>query len=95
MQSHVFGNPHSANPSSALTSERIDEARDLVLRFFNTNAADYQVVFTKSATGGLQSTGETFPWAKGSVFRFEQFHCELACLLCHHQQWSMRTGDCR
>lgn len=69
MQSHVFGNPHSANPSSSLTSERIDEARDLVLRFFNTNAQDYQVVFTKSATDGLKSTGETFPWSKGSVFR--------------------------
>ena len=56
-----------------------------MLRFFNTNAADYQVVFTKSATGGLQSTGETFPWAKGSVFRYAHARCSLPSPPFHSQ----------
>lgn len=74
MQTNVYGNPHSANPSSTLTSERIEEARDLVLQYFNADPAHYQVVFTKSTTGALQTIGETFPWQKGSVFR-----CAHAC----------------
>ncbi|KAG2427700.1 hypothetical protein HYH02_014532 [Chlamydomonas schloesseri] len=66
----MFGNPHSANPSSSFTSERVEEVRDMVLRFFNASPAEYQVVFTKSATDGLKLVGETFPWSEGSMFRY-------------------------
>lgn len=69
LQTNVFGNPHSANPSSTRSSERIDAVRELVLKFFNADPAEYQVVFTKSATGALQLTGEAFPWTDSSVFR--------------------------
>jgi molybdenum cofactor sulfurtransferase len=69
VQSTVFGNPHSANPSSSRTGERIDTVRDAVLRFFNADPAEYQVVWTTSATGALKIVGETFPWAPGAVFR--------------------------
>jgi molybdenum cofactor sulfurtransferase len=69
VQNNVFGNPHSINPSSSLSTNRIEEVRDVVLQFFNASPADYQVVFTKGATGGLKITGETFPWSEGSVFR--------------------------
>ncbi|KAG2483027.1 hypothetical protein HYH03_018058 [Edaphochlamys debaryana] len=66
----MFGNPHSANPSSTFTSERLEEVRDRVLKFFNASPAEYQVVFTKSATDGLKLVGETFPWSEGSMFRY-------------------------
>ncbi|GFR48351.1 hypothetical protein Agub_g10238 [Astrephomene gubernaculifera] len=66
----MFGNPHSANPSSSFTSERVEEVRDMVLRHFNASPAEYQVVFTKSATDGLKLVGETFPWTEGSMFRY-------------------------
>jgi molybdenum cofactor sulfurtransferase len=82
MQTHVYGNPHSANPSSTLTGQRVEEARDLVLRFFNAVPAEYQVVFTKSATGALQTVGETFPWHAGSVFRCAVAACPAALLRC-------------
>jgi molybdenum cofactor sulfurtransferase len=82
MQTHVFGNPHSANPSSLLSSERIEAARDEVLAFFGAQPGRYEVVFTKSATGALQITGETFPWRRGSVFRcaacMPHMHCSDA-----------------
>lgn len=32
LRSHMYGNPHSANPSSTLTSEKVEEVRDMVLR---------------------------------------------------------------
>lgn len=70
LQTHMFGNPHSANPSSSLTQERIEEVRDMVLKFFNANPREYQVVFTKSATAGIKMIGETFPWSEQSVFRY-------------------------
>lgn len=70
LQSNVFGNPHSANPSSSRTEERIETVRELVLRFFNADPAEYQVVFVNGATGALKLTGETFPWREGAVFRY-------------------------
>ncbi|GIL62185.1 hypothetical protein Vafri_16451 [Volvox africanus] len=66
----MFGNPHSANPSSSFTSDRVEEVRDMVLKYFNASPADYQVVFTKSATDALKLVGETFPWSEGSMFRY-------------------------
>src|SRR6476646_2812652 len=35
LRDHVFGNPHSTNPTSALTTEYVARARRAVLRFFN------------------------------------------------------------
>lgn len=64
LRSHMFGNPHSANPSSSMTGEKVEEVRDLVLRYFNADPAEYQVVFTRSATGALKLVGETFPWGR-------------------------------
>jgi hypothetical protein len=69
LQSHVFGNPHSQNPSSSLTGDRVEAVRDRILNFFNADAGEYQVIFTVGATGGLKIVGETFPWVEGSVFR--------------------------
>jgi selenocysteine lyase/cysteine desulfurase len=40
------------------------QVRDLVLKFFNADPAEYQVVFTRSATGALKLVGETFPWSR-------------------------------
>jgi len=40
------------------------QVRDLVLQYFNADPAEYQVVFTRSATGALKLVGETFPWSK-------------------------------
>jgi len=32
LRTHLFGNPHSANPSSSFASEKVEEARDMVLK---------------------------------------------------------------
>ena len=42
--------------------------RCAVLDFFGTDDDDYDVVFTHNATAGLKLVGESYPFAKGSVF---------------------------
>ena len=51
----------------------MDAVRDRILKYFNADPGEYQVIFTKGATGGLKITGETFPWTEGSVFRCWSF----------------------
>ncbi|KAF5842717.1 pyridoxal phosphate-dependent transferase [Dunaliella salina] len=70
LRNNMFGNPHSQNPSASLSTDRIDEVRRRILRHFNADPADWQLVFTRSATGALQLVGETFPWSASSMFRY-------------------------
>eukprot|EP01025_Chloroclados_australasicus_P039899 TRINITY_DN4155_c0_g1_i1.p1 TRINITY_DN4155_c0_g1~~TRINITY_DN4155_c0_g1_i1.p1 ORF type:complete len:789 (+),score=82.25 TRINITY_DN4155_c0_g1_i1:167-2533(+) len=70
LSTQMFGNPHSANPSSSLTEEKVEQVREMVARFFNADPTKYQVAFTKSATGALKIVGETFPWSQNSSFRY-------------------------
>ncbi|MDH5608896.1 MAG: aminotransferase class V-fold PLP-dependent enzyme [Cyclobacteriaceae bacterium] len=63
---HVFGNPHSTNPSSQLATRLTGEAREKVLSFFN--AGDYDCVFTPNATGALKIVGECYPFSENSHF---------------------------
>lgn len=67
MLSHgVFGNPHSTNPTSLASEERVEEARQAVLEYFN--AGNYYCVFTPNATGALKIIGESFPFGEKSHF---------------------------
>jgi len=68
LEKNLFGNPHSANPSSELTGDQIDEVRDQVLAFFNAPPGEYHVIFTRGATASLKLVGETFPWTEESEF---------------------------
>jgi len=70
LRTNMFGNPHSANPSSTATSNSVEDVRLQLLRYFNADPAEYLVVFTRSATGALKMVGETFPWSKDSQFRY-------------------------
>jgi molybdenum cofactor sulfurtransferase len=66
--SNVYGNPHSTNPTSALTTQLVEQARTRVLEFFNASPQEYAVVFTPNATGALKLVGESYPFAPGSRF---------------------------
>ena len=61
----LYGNPHSHNESSELASSAIEQSRDLVLNFFNTNRDAYSVVFTAGCTASLKLLAESFPWNAG------------------------------
>jgi selenocysteine lyase/cysteine desulfurase len=62
LNSGVFGNPHSSNPTSAAMTRHLESTRRSVLRYFNASADEYIVVFTPNASGGLKLVGESFPF---------------------------------
>jgi molybdenum cofactor sulfurtransferase len=63
----VYGNPHSTNPTSQLSTRNVTEAREKVLRFFNAKD-DYHCIFTANASGALQIVGECYPFCEDSQF---------------------------
>ena len=64
----VLGNPHSENPASLDSSERMSEARAAVAEFFAADPAEYAVCFTANATAAIKLVGESFPFGAGSRF---------------------------
>ena len=60
MMSSLVGNPHSASSSSQLSSKRIDDVRLQILRLFNANPDQFDVVFTANATAGIKLVMESF-----------------------------------
>jgi molybdenum cofactor sulfurtransferase len=62
LSEHVFGNPHSANPSSMDTTQLVERTRATVLAFFN-GTDEYTAVFTLNASRALKLVGESYPFA--------------------------------
>ena len=62
---HVFGNPHSGNPTSLAATQLVDHAREYVLKFFNADPEEYLAVFTSNASGALKLVGESYPFPNG------------------------------
>jgi len=62
---HVFGNPHSSNPTSQAATQLVEHAREYVLKFFNADPAEYLAIFTQNASGALKLVGESYPFPKG------------------------------
>jgi molybdenum cofactor sulfurtransferase len=62
---HVFGNPHSSNPTSLAATQLVEHAREYVLKFFNADPDEYLAIFTPNASGALKLVGESYPFPKG------------------------------
>jgi selenocysteine lyase/cysteine desulfurase len=62
---HVFGNPHSSNPSSQAATQLVAHAREYVLKFFNADPDEYLAIFTSNASGALKLVGESYPFPNG------------------------------
>src|SRR6201987_952019 len=68
LQAGCYGNPHSDNPTSSASTHLVEQAREAVLRFFNTTAADYAVIFTPNATGACRLVAEAYPGGRRTRF---------------------------
>jgi len=68
LRNGVFGNPHSANPSSEATTRLVESARAYVLKFFNASPDEYVAIFTANATGALKLVGEAYPFQPGGRY---------------------------
>jgi molybdenum cofactor sulfurtransferase len=62
---HVFGNPHSSNPTSHAATELVEHAREYVLKFFNADPDEYLAIFAPNASGALKLVGESYPFPGG------------------------------
>jgi len=62
---HVFGNPHSSNPTSQAATQLVEHSRDYVLKFFNADPEEYIVIFTQNASGALKLVGESYSFKDG------------------------------
>ncbi|MCP4356979.1 MAG: aminotransferase class V-fold PLP-dependent enzyme, partial [Chloroflexi bacterium] len=67
LRQHVFGNPHSINPTSLAMTELVEGAREHVLDYFNAGQ-DYICVFTPNASGALKHIGESYPFGPGGRY---------------------------
>jgi selenocysteine lyase/cysteine desulfurase len=68
LSEHVFGNPHSTNPSSLAATQLVDHTREYVLKFFNADPDEYDVIFTANASAALKLVGESYPFTKGGNY---------------------------
>jgi len=65
---HVFGNPHSSNPTSMEATHRVEHTRDAILEYFRADPAEYVVIFTQNASGALKLIGESYPFGEGCSY---------------------------
>ncbi len=66
LEQHVFGNPHSSNPTSKLSTQLVEQTRTKVLDFFK--ADEYYCVFTPNASAALKLVGECYPFENNGHF---------------------------
>ena len=58
LNSHLYGNPHSASTPSHLAGERVDEIREQTLKFFNASSEDFELIFVANATAAVRLVTE-------------------------------------
>jgi selenocysteine lyase/cysteine desulfurase len=68
LRRHVFGNPHSTNPTSRAMTDLDEQARAAVLAYFNASPEEYTAIFTPNASGALKLVGEAYPFAPGDRY---------------------------
>lgn len=54
MMGNLFGNPHSASPSSQNSTQLVEDVRLELLRFFKADPEEYDLVFTANATAAIK-----------------------------------------
>lgn len=60
---NCFGNPHSRNAPSKLTSDLIDQTRVELLEFFQADPNEFTLIFTSGATDSLRLVAESFQFS--------------------------------
>ncbi|KAI2712674.1 hypothetical protein CBS147354_7861 [Penicillium roqueforti] len=59
LTSNLFGNPHSMSLSSQLSTQRTEDIRVRVLRFFNADPDEFDLVFVANATAGIKLVADS------------------------------------
>jgi molybdenum cofactor sulfurtransferase len=54
MMGNLYGNPHSASQASQRSTQQVQDVRLQLLRFFDANPDDFDLVFVANATAGIK-----------------------------------------
>ncbi|KAH9844464.1 Molybdenum cofactor sulfurase [Teratosphaeria destructans] len=68
MMADLFGNPHSTSPSSQRSTALVEDVRHELLRFFNADPNDFDLVFTSNATAAIKLVMEGFREQQGGFW---------------------------
>lgn len=68
LQRGVYGNPHSANPTSRAATDLAEEARGAVLDYFRAPRDEYTAIFTANASAALKLVGEAYPFVPEGTY---------------------------
>jgi molybdenum cofactor sulfurtransferase len=68
LEGGVFGNPHSRNPTSKVTTELVENTRRKVLEYFHAAPDEYAAIFTANASTALKLVGESYPFGEDDHF---------------------------
>jgi selenocysteine lyase/cysteine desulfurase len=68
----ILGNPHSLHRASRQSTDAIEEARSLVLRFLDADPGEYAVCFTANTSAAVKLVAESFPFRAGSTLVLSQ-----------------------
>lgn len=63
----MFGNPHSDSAPSRASTDVIEHARDLVLRFLDVDRTAHEVVFTANTTAAIKLVAEGYPFGDAGL----------------------------
>ncbi|HXA18351.1 MAG TPA: aminotransferase class V-fold PLP-dependent enzyme [Thermoanaerobaculia bacterium] len=64
----LFGNPHSDSATSRASTEVIESARRMVLRFFDVDEATHDVCFVANTSAAIKLVAESYPFSPESSF---------------------------
>jgi len=97
LSSNLFGNPHSASPSSTLSTNRVDRVRSRVLRFFKADPEHFDIVFVANATAAIKlvmQAFEDYPATKGKGAFWYGYHYDAHTSLVGVWQAAQLGGKC-
>lgn len=80
LSSNVYGNPHSQSRSSQRTTAFLENAKSRVLKMFNTDSSEYDLIFTQNSTAAIKLLGEGLSDRDWSYAYSEDAHTSLVGL---------------
>ncbi|TPX51163.1 hypothetical protein SeMB42_g01969 [Synchytrium endobioticum] len=68
---NLYGNPHTfSSPSATLSSRRVSQVRNKILRHFNAPPQEYSIVFTANTTAALKLVAECLEWGRNADYHY-------------------------
>ena len=68
LEQGLYGNPHSDSAPSRASTDAMERARELVLRFLGVDESTHDIVFTANTTAAIKLVAEGYPFGTDASF---------------------------